>query len=95
MAFAVMLVSVKLLSGRVPAGEVVFFRSALAVFPVLAMVWSQGQLSEGLKTSRPGGHVIRSVVGVTAMALWFFGVQRLPLADGLADRKSTRLNSSH
>ena len=84
LAFAVMLVSVKLLGGHVPAGEVVFFRSALAVFPVLAMVWAQGELPSGLKTSRPGGHVIRSVVGVTAMSLWFFGVQRLPLADALA-----------
>lgn len=84
LAFAVMLVAVKLLSGRVPAGEVVFFRSALALIPVLAMVGWQGDLAEGLKTSRPGGHVIRSVVGVSAMGLWFFGVQRLPLADALA-----------
>ncbi len=84
LAFAVMLVAVKLLSGRVPAGEIVFFRSALALFPVIAMVAWQGQLRTGLKTSRPGGHVIRSMVGVSAMALWFSGVQRLPLADALA-----------
>lgn len=84
LAFAVMLVAVKLLSGRVPAGEVVFFRSALALVPVLTMVWWQGDMPEGLRTSRPGGHVVRSVVGVSAMALWFFGVQRLPLADALA-----------
>jgi len=84
LAFAVMLVAVKLLSGRVPAGEVVFFRSALAVLPVLVMVAWQGELSTGLRTSRVGGHIIRSVVGVSAMSLWFFGVQRLPLADALA-----------
>lgn len=84
LAFAVMLVAVKLLSGRVPAGEVVFFRSALAVFPVLLMVAWQGEMATGLKTSRVGGHIIRSVVGVSAMSLWFSGVQRLPLADALA-----------
>ncbi len=84
LAFAVMLVLVKLLADRVPSGEVVFFRSAFAVFPVLAMVWWQGELRDGLTTRRPGGHVMRSVYGVSAMSLWFAGVQRLPLADGLA-----------
>jgi drug/metabolite transporter (DMT)-like permease len=84
LAFAVMLVMVKLLATRVPSGEVVFFRSAFALFPVLAMVWWQGDLREGLKTNRPGGHLLRSVYGVTAMSLWFAGVQRLPLADALA-----------
>ena len=36
---------------------------------VVAMVAWQGQLRDGLKTSRPVGHLIRSVVGVTAMVL--------------------------
>lgn len=84
LAFAVMLVGVKLLTGRVPAGEVVFFRSAFALMPVVAMVAWRGELRDGLKTDRPGGHLIRSVVGVTAMALWFGGVQRVSLADSLA-----------
>ncbi len=84
LSFAVMLLAVKLLASRVPSGEVVFFRSAFAIFPVVAMVWWQGQLRDGLKTSRPGGHVMRSVYGVGAMSLWFAGVQRLPLADALA-----------
>ena len=84
LAFAVMLVAVKMLAQRIPSGEVVFFRSAFALVPVLAMVAWQGALRDGLKTDRPGGHLIRSVVGVTAMALWFAGVQRLSLADSLA-----------
>lgn len=83
-AFAGMLVAVKLLEARVPSGEVVFFRSAFAVFPVLAMVWWQGELPHGLSTKRPGGHIMRSVWGVAAMSLWFAGLQRLPLADALA-----------
>lgn len=84
LAFAGMLVGVKLLAQRIPSGEVVFFRSFFALLPVLAMVSWQGQLRSGLKTSRPGGHLIRSVVGVTAMVLWFSGVQRVSLADSLA-----------
>jgi drug/metabolite transporter (DMT)-like permease len=84
LSFAVMLVAVKLLGDRVPSGEVVFFRSAFAIFPVVAMVAWQGELRHGLKTSRPGGHVLRSVYGVGAMSLWFAGVQRLPIADALA-----------
>ncbi len=82
--FAGMLVAVKLLSDRVPSGEVVFFRSAFAIFPVVAIVALQGQLRGGLATKRPGGHVLRSVYGVAAMSLWFAGIQRLPLADALA-----------
>lgn len=84
LSFAVMLVGVKLLADRIPAGEVVFFRSAFALLPVVAMVAWQGELRDGLKTDRPGGHLIRSVVGVTAMAFWFSGVQRVSLADSLA-----------
>ena len=84
LSFAFMLVAVKALGTRVPWGEVVFFRSAFALIPVVAWSWWQGGLREELSTSRPGGHLIRSVVGVTAMALWFSGVQRLPLADALA-----------
>lgn len=84
LAFAGMLVAVKFIGTRVPSGEVVFFRSAFAVFPVLAMVWWQGELRSGMSTTRPGGHVMRSVYGVIAMSLWFAGVQRLPLADALA-----------
>ena len=84
LSFAVMLVGVKLLAERIPAGEVVFFRSAFALLPVLVMVAWQGELRDGLKTTRPGGHLIRSVVGVTAMGFWFSGVQRVSLADSLA-----------
>lgn len=84
LSFAVMLVGVKLLADRIPSGEVVFFRSAFALLPVVAMVVWQGDLRDGLKTTRPGGHLIRSVVGVTAMVLWFSGVQRVSLADSLA-----------
>lgn len=84
LAFAVMLVAVKLVGDRVPPGEVVFFRSAFALFPVLAMLAWQGELPSGLKTSRPFGHLVRAVVGVTAMGLWFTGVQRVSLADALA-----------
>ncbi|TBW35390.1 DMT family transporter [Siculibacillus lacustris] len=79
-----MLVMIKLLGTRVPPGEVVFFRSALALIPVVAWVAWRGELRTGLQTRRPWGHLLRSVIGVTAMGLWFTGVQRLPLADGLA-----------
>lgn len=84
LAFAGMLVGVKMLGQRIPSGEVVFFRSFFALVPVVAMVAWQGELRDGMKTSRPFGHLIRSVVGVTAMILWFSGVQRVTLADSLA-----------
>lgn len=82
--FAIMLVSIKTIGDRVPAGEVVFFRSAIALVPVLLHLMMQGDFPRGLKTDRPFGHIIRSAVGVTSMVLWFAAVQRLPLADGMA-----------
>jgi drug/metabolite transporter (DMT)-like permease len=83
-AFAVMLIFVKLIGSRVPAGEVVFYRSIIALVPVLTWVCWRGEFPNGLKTRRPWGHLVRSVVGVMAMVLWFTGIQRLPIADALA-----------
>jgi drug/metabolite transporter (DMT)-like permease len=82
--FAVMLIFVKALGERIPPGEVVFFRSAVALVPVIGWLAWRGQFPSGVKTTRPGGHLIRSALGVGAMMLWFTGIQRLPLADGLA-----------
>ena len=83
-AFAIMLALIKAVGDRVPPGEVAFFRSAIALAPVLLHLWWNNDLPNGLKTDRPFGHIIRSAVGVTSMMLWFAAVQHLPLADGLA-----------
>jgi drug/metabolite transporter (DMT)-like permease len=82
--FSVMVVLVKHVGERVPVGEVVFFRSAFALVPVVAVLMWERQLTASLSTSRPTGHLFRAFFGVTSMALWFGGFARLPIADALA-----------
>ncbi len=82
--FAVMVALIKSVGLAVPPGEAVFFRSFFALLPVLGVLWWRGETGAGLKTSRPFAHIVRSFFGVTAMILWFGGLQRLPLPDALA-----------
>ncbi len=65
----------------IPAGELVFFRSAFAILPVLLVLAWRGQLSTGLTTKRPLGHLWRGVVGIGSMGLGFYGLTKLPLPE--------------
>jgi drug/metabolite transporter (DMT)-like permease len=67
----------------VPAGEIVFFRSFFALFPLLVFMAWNGDLSSAYKTSRPGSHFARGLVGTTAMGLGFFALTRLPLPEAV------------
>jgi drug/metabolite transporter (DMT)-like permease len=72
---------IKATSAHVPAGQAVFFRSAFAI-PVI-MVWLawRRELSTGLRTTNPLGHLWRGVVGTTSMGLGFAGLGYLPLPE--------------
>jgi drug/metabolite transporter (DMT)-like permease len=60
--------------------EIVFYRQALAILPVLVLVMSGPGLSS-LKTGRPWLHASRTVVGTTGMVLNFTTISLLPLAE--------------
>lgn len=70
-------------AGQVPAGQIVFFRSFFAVFPILVMLAWQHQLRTALATRRPFNHILRGVVGVSSMGLSFFALTRLPLPEAV------------
>jgi len=70
-AFVVMQALIKGTGGRVPAGEVVFFRSFFAFPVILAWLAWQGQLRVGWKTANPMSHFWRGVIGTSAMGLGF------------------------
>jgi drug/metabolite transporter (DMT)-like permease len=75
--FATMGVCVKLASAYYPAGEIVFYRGLVgAVLLLFVTRWQRGTL----RTSVPGMHAWRAVVGVTALSLWFYSFGNLPLA---------------
>lgn len=70
-------------AGDVPAGEIVFFRSFFALFPLLVFMAWNGDLATAYKTDRPGSHFARGLVGTTAMGLGFFALTRLPLPEAV------------
>lgn len=78
--FTVMMIFVKLLAGTVPLGQIVFFRSAVALIPlVLFLIWTK-EFPHGLYTKRPMGHVLRCLMGCTALFASFASLAYLPLA---------------
>jgi drug/metabolite transporter (DMT)-like permease len=82
--FAMMSALIRWLGDRVPLGQVVFFRSAFAIVPVLAIYALRGELFTAVRTERPFGHLGRGMISVAGMFLSFAALARLPLADANA-----------
>jgi drug/metabolite transporter (DMT)-like permease len=83
--FGIMDALVKWLAASYPTVQIMFFRSLCAFPPILVMVLhSAGSLPNAvqlLKTRRPFGHGLRSLCGCSAMLLFFYSYQFLPLAE--------------
>ncbi|TCP40207.1 DMT family transporter [Rhodovulum marinum] len=79
--FVAMSALIKASADHVPPGEAVFFRSFFAIPVILVWLTWQGQLSRGLRTRNPMGHLWRGLVGGTAMGLMFAGLGLLPLPE--------------
>jgi drug/metabolite transporter (DMT)-like permease len=78
-------------SDGIPAGQLVFFRSFFAIFPVIVFIAWQGQLNVAFKTSEPFSHFWRGFVGVSAMSASFYGLTKLPLPEAIAISYATPL----
>lgn len=78
--FVAMLSLIKAAAG-IPAGELVFFRSFFAFFPLAAFLAIRGNLRNSWKTKRLPFHILRGIIGVCAMSLIFFAVTQLPLPE--------------
>ena len=70
-------------AGQLPAGQIVFFRSFFAIFPILVVLAWQHELRNALRTSNPIGHIARGTVGVVSMGFTFFALTRLPLPEAI------------
>lgn len=81
LVFIVMASLIKATAAHVPAGQAVFFRSLFAVPVIMAWLAWRRELSTGLRTAQPMGHVWRGVVGTLAMGLGFAGLGYLPLPE--------------
>lgn len=80
-SFVVMQALIKALDGRVPPGEVVFFRSFAALPVILVWLAWQRELRVGLQTDNLMGHFWRGAIGTLAMGLGFAGLAMLPLPE--------------
>lgn len=76
-----MSVCIKATSAEIPVGEIVFFRSAFALIPLVVFLWLRAEFPHGLATKRPLGHLLRSSLGAAAMFASFASIARLPLAE--------------
>src|SRR5262249_44707420 len=81
---AVMSALIRAAGAKFPLGEIVFFRSAFALVPVLAIYAARGRLISAVTTSRPFGHLGRGTLGIASMFLNFAALARLPLMDATA-----------
>jgi drug/metabolite transporter (DMT)-like permease len=82
--FAMMSALVRFVGESVPLGQLVFFRSAFAIVPVVAIYAWRGELAGAVRTGRPLGHVTRGLISVASMYLNFAALARLPLIDATA-----------
>ncbi len=68
----------------VPLGEIVFFRAAFAIVPVLLIDAWRRELADVVRTERPFGHFLRGAISMAGMFLNFAALARLPLVDATA-----------
>jgi drug/metabolite transporter (DMT)-like permease len=89
--FTLMSAGLKLVSADYPTGQLVFFRSAFAILPLLAWLTWQGDLINSVRTSNMLGHFLRGIIGSCAMFSGFAALAYLPLQDTIAIGYATPL----
>ena len=84
MLFAVMSALVRFLGEKYPVGQIVFFRSAFAILPVVLIYAWRNELMAAVRTMRPLGHVGRGLISICGMFCNFSALARLPIVDATA-----------
>lgn len=77
----VMTLFVRMLGDRIPVGETVFVRAVFAMITVVILFSIHGQLRVALRTTRLGGHFIRSLIAIGGMFSIFSALARLPVVE--------------
>lgn len=67
-------------AARLPIAEMVVFRSAAIALVMAVVLRKQGGVVAALRTRRPIGHAVRTLLGFVAMYTSYIGYVRLPLA---------------
>ncbi|WP_208976261.1 DMT family transporter [Polycladidibacter stylochi] len=79
--FFIMASAVKWASETVPTTQIVFSRNFFAMIPILAVMAYGGNMRELAYTNRVGGHIMRAIIGVTAMICGFTAYSFMSLPD--------------
>ncbi|MBU6235735.1 MAG: DMT family transporter [Alphaproteobacteria bacterium] len=82
--FSIMNVFVKLAAENHSVIEIMFFRNALAIVPVMMLILLHPLQFQLFKTKNLKGHLLRGVVGMGSMTCFFWSFVLLPLADATA-----------
>ncbi len=82
--FAVMAALIRYLGARYPIGEVVFYRSAFAIVPVVVVYAWRGELAAAVRTESPLGQASRGALSIVGMFCNFGALARLPLIEANA-----------
>lgn len=67
-------------SDKATLGQIIFWRSAIAIIPICIYMAIRGDFPGALRTRRPGAHLLRGILGAAAMALSFISLAYLPVA---------------
>ena len=78
--FAGMAVCVKLASASFSTFELVFFRGLVSLVFMAVVLRASGT---PWRTPVPGMHLIRSVIGASSLAAWFYAIGHLPVATAM------------
>jgi drug/metabolite transporter (DMT)-like permease len=82
--FAVMSTLIRAAGQKFPLGEIVFFRSAFAIVPVVVIFAWRNELRAAVITRRPLGHLGRGMQAIFGMFMNFAALARLPLMEATA-----------
>jgi drug/metabolite transporter (DMT)-like permease len=87
--FASMAATVLVAARELPNAPLVFFRHFLMLLFLLPWLAKEGR--GALRTDDLGGHMVRSLAGVSAVACYFYAIARLRLADAVLLNQSMPL----
>ncbi|MEZ2129032.1 MULTISPECIES: DMT family transporter [unclassified Sinorhizobium] len=82
--FLAMQTCIKLAGTDIAPGQVTFYRSFFALFPIMAYLAYRAQLRTAFYTNNPFGHLKRGTLGILSMGLGFYGLLNLPLPEAIA-----------
>jgi drug/metabolite transporter (DMT)-like permease len=81
-SLALMAIAGRELSAEMSTLQILFFRSAIGLLIILAVIWRVGR--HHLATQQPGLQILRNVAHYMGQFGWFYGISMLPLAQVFA-----------